>query len=244
QQTEGAVQLLLQRQIRPRVERLQREAALREDVRRTLAAVDDAEHARHLATRGLHGLERLERRAARGHRVLDERDGLAGAEGALDALAESVLLGLLAHEEAGEVRPRGTAARGGREQHRGHHRHGGHDHPADRLHARPRREALEEQAPGQLDAARAHHRGAQVEVEVALLAARQHDAAALEAVAQDQVEQLAALGGGVFARAHCLRIPSAYSAISFVWSSLVPSPYSIAFASSSSRPISYSADSP
>ncbi len=100
----------------------------------------------------------------------------------------------------------------------------------------------EEQLSRQLDSARTHHGGAQVEIEVALLAAREHHLPALEGVADDQLEQFAAL---VFhGISYCLRIPSANSAISLVCSSLVPSPNSSDFASSSSRPISYSSETP
>ena len=49
-------------------------------------------------------------------------------------------------------------------------------------------ELLENQAAGQLDAARAHQRLAQVEVEVALAAARQRDLAALERDLEDQIQ--------------------------------------------------------
>jgi hypothetical protein len=87
------------------------------------------------AARRLDGVERLEGRAAGGHGVLDERHGLAFAEGALDALAEAVLLGLLAHEEAAQVAPL-VAGAGGGEQDRGDDGHGGHDHAAHRVDAR------------------------------------------------------------------------------------------------------------
>ena len=157
-----------------------------------------------------------------------------------------MLLGLLAHEEADELAPVLARLRGGCE-HACDDRDRRDDHAADRVDARSLAQPLEQQPAGEFETARAQHRRTQVEVEVALLPAREHDAALLERHAQDQRQQFAAVGighRGGFLRRYCLRMPSAYSAISLVWSSLVPSPNSIALASSSSRPISYSAESP
>jgi hypothetical protein len=140
----------------------------------------------------------------------------------------------------GSEQRRGRVACGRGAEHRGHERHRADGHAAHRVHHRPFGQTREHELAGELHAARTHQRLAQVEVEVALLPAREHHLLASERDFENQVEQLLVLR----VAAHCLRIPSAVSAMILRWRSLVPSPNSSAFASINSRPTSYSAVTP
>ncbi len=74
-----------------------------EGITGALAPVYQAEHPSHLAAGLPDGQGGLDRRPARRGRILDESDGLSLREASLDAAAETVLLGLLADEEAEQV---------------------------------------------------------------------------------------------------------------------------------------------
>src|SRR3990172_6472820 len=65
-------------------------------------------------------------------------------------------------------------------------------HAADGVDRRPGEEPLQHELAGEADPARSHQRLAQVEVEVALAAAREDHALPAERDRQDQLEQLAA----------------------------------------------------
>ena len=109
---------------------------------------------------------------------------LAGREGALEAAPEAVLLRLLAHEEADAASRRGIVARGRRE-HRRDERHRADGHAADGVDRRaPSAAASSSSSPASATPRGRISRLAQVEVEVALLAARERHLAALDAVAR------------------------------------------------------------
>lgn len=87
-------------QVADREQGSERVAALLEDLRRTLAAVDHGQHAHDFGLVRLRGLGGDQRALAARDHVVEDRDALVAGEVALDLAAHAVVLRHLAHEES------------------------------------------------------------------------------------------------------------------------------------------------
>src|SRR5262245_66227465 len=88
------------KQLADREQRAERQPALLEDLARALLAIDHGEHPHDLGLVRLRGLDGDECALAAGDHVVEDRDTLVTGEIALDLSAQSVILGVAAHEES------------------------------------------------------------------------------------------------------------------------------------------------